>query len=72
MQWFCQINEQQVGPLSEGAIGELYASGTLQDSSLVRPDGTDEWMTYREALLDSEREPVLAELAYIIYCFNVF
>jgi uncharacterized RDD family membrane protein YckC len=46
MDWFYSENNQQKGPVSEAALGELASAGVVQDSTLVWHAGMEAWQPY--------------------------
>ena len=44
-QWFCQVADQEIGPISSGELKALAAEGKLCPEDLVRKDGQEDWAT---------------------------
>ena len=49
MNWHYKNNDQVVGPLTEEAMKELHACGTLTSDTLLRSEGAETWVPYDEA-----------------------
>jgi hypothetical protein len=58
--WF-YLNKQneQIGPVDESKLQELYGEGVINDGTSVWRDGMDDWRSYREILsnLDAPQSP---------------
>jgi beta-lactam-binding protein with PASTA domain len=46
--WFCQVADQEIGPISSGELKALAAEGKLGPEDLVRKDGQEGWATARQ------------------------
>ncbi len=55
MNWHYAIDGQQLGPISEGDLKQLYASGEITANDLVWREGLDDWVSYGSVF--SEPQP---------------
>jgi hypothetical protein len=65
MNWQYKNNDQVVGPLSEGSMKELHACGLLAGETLVRREGTEEWLPFDKAF---EKRAAPPELLIKFHC----
>ena len=63
-QWFCQIADQEIGPISSSELKALAAEGKLGPDDLVRKDGQEGWATAsqvkRLTFTTASNSPVMA------------
>jgi hypothetical protein len=61
-QWFCQIDDQEIGPISSSELKALTAEGKLGPDDLVRKDGQEGWATASQVngltFISSSKPPV--------------
>ena len=62
-EWYCQVMEREIGPLTRSALAELAASGFLAAGALVRQGADGDWIPSNEVkgLLDQQPPPESAE-----------
>ena len=68
MNWHYKNNDQVVGPLSDDAITELHACGVLADETLVRREGTEEWLPFDKAFETGAAPPELLIKFHCPHC----
>lgn len=58
MNWYyLNDNEEVTGPLSEDALRDVRDAGTLQATTKVRREGTEEWMSFDQAFNKNDDDP---------------
>ncbi|MDB6055956.1 MAG: domain containing protein [Verrucomicrobiales bacterium] len=50
MNWYYVKEGQQVGPISQGELAELFASGAITGETLIWRDGLPQWQSYNQVL----------------------
>tara|TARA_R110002049_G_scaffold239299_1_gene412394 strand:+ start:514 stop:1212 length:699 start_codon:yes stop_codon:yes gene_type:complete len=50
MNWHYALNGQQLGPISEGELSQLYTAGTVRNDTLVWREGLPDWQPLSIAL----------------------
>jgi len=45
-QWYCAINDKQLGPVSESDLTQMLSRGEILEETLVWAEGMNEWQTF--------------------------
>ena len=54
--WWYELNGQQIGPIKQEQILELYNQRVITSESLIWQEGTPRWIKMKESLLNSQAQ----------------
>ena len=57
MTWYYALAGQQLGPVTEVELGELFRSGRINRDTLVWREGLPDWIPFRDAGLEANPPP---------------
>jgi uncharacterized RDD family membrane protein YckC len=57
MTWYYALGGQQLGPVTEVELGELFRSGRINRDTLVWREGLPDWIPFRDAGLEANPPP---------------
>ena len=62
MNWHYADQGQQMGPITDEQLSQLFQAGKINGDTLVWREGLPDWMPYRQAMAQSNQPPVMQPL----------